>query len=217
MTHIAGYPVRQTTVEAGDLNVRLYVVRRLEDYVDAEALLRDADAPEPPYWAHVWPGSRALAALMACRDCGGRRVADIGCGLGLAGIVAAMRGATVALLDTAHAGLQFAAANAALNHCRAAAVETDVRRPGLRGRFNYCLAADVTYDPALQAGVAAFIAAYLAPGGSAWCAESVRTFDRGFRDACEQHGLHVTESEVHQTEDGHDSPVRITHVRHHDG
>ncbi len=187
-------------------------MKRLEDHVDVEALLRDADAPEPPYWAHVWPGSRALAAVVARLDCAGRRVVDIGCGLGLAGIVAAMRGARVTLLDTAHAGLQFAAANAALNRCRVTVVQADVRRPGLRGRFDHCFAADVTYDPALQAGVAAFIAAHLAPGGSAWCAESVRTFDRGLCDACEQQGLRLTEHVARELDEGREVPVRLMRI-----
>ncbi len=204
--------MRQTRVEAGDLRVRLFVVKRLEDYVDAEVLLRDADAPEPPYWAHVWPGSRALAGLMAQRECAGRRVVDLGCGLGLAGIAAAMRGATVTLLDTAHAGLQVAAANVALNHCRASVLEADVRRPGLRGAFDYILAADVTYDPTLQAAVATFIAAYLAAGGTGWCAESVRTLDRGFRDACEQHGLRLSEHAAREFEEGRAVPVRLMQI-----
>lgn len=196
------------------MHVQLQTVSRLEDYVDSEELLRNPNAPEPPYWAHLWPGSRVLARLLAteieCRNC---RVIDIGCGLGLVGVVAARRGAAVTLIDTAPAALHFARANIALNGCRASVLQTDVRRPGLRGRFDFCLAADVTYDPALQTAVADFLANHLTDGGRAWCAESVRTIDQAFRQACERAGLHVSERNVREPDDGRDAVVRITEVR----
>jgi predicted nicotinamide N-methyase len=211
---IAGYPTRTLALAFGAVRVNLLVVKRLEDYVDAEALLRDPDAPEPPYWAHLWTGSRALARLLATQvDCAGRRIVEIGCGLGLVGMVAARRGARVTLIDTVHDGLRFAQANAALNGCRVNVVQADVRCAGVRGPFDYALAADVTYDPVLQIAVADFLAAHLTAGGRAWCAESVRTFDQGFRRACEQRGLAVTEREVREPDEGHEVAVRITEVR----
>jgi len=211
---IAGYPTRVLTVEVGGLAVELLTVKRLEDYIDADVLLRDADAPEPPYWAHVWVGSRALARLVATEiECVDRRVVEIGCGLGLAGIVAARRGATVTLFDHCWDGACFAAANAALNGGRARVLQCDVRASALREQFDYCLAADVTYDPLLQVAVADFLAAHLAADGRAWCAESVRTLDHGFRRACERHGLRVAEHEAREVDDGRDVLIRISEVR----
>lgn len=197
----------------GDLTLTVFVVDHLERYVDAAALLRDATVPEPPYWAHLWVGSRALARLVATEiDCADSRIIEVGCGLGLAGIVAAMRGARVTMIDTMDAALRFAVTNAARNHCRVAAVQTDIRRPGLRGEFDCCLAADVTYDPILQIALANFLAAHLARGGRAWCAESVRTTDHGFRDACASHGLQVTERETREVDEGRPASVRIAEV-----
>jgi predicted nicotinamide N-methyase len=209
---IAGYPTRRVALDVGTLHLQLYVVDGLEDYVDADALLRDADAPEPPYWAHLWPGARCLARLMTQAECSGRRVVEVGCGLGLAGIAAAMRGATVTLLDSAHDALRFVQASAALNSCRVGTLRTDIRHAGVRGPFHYCLAADVTYDPLLQVALADFLAAHLASGGRAWCAESVRTFDQGLRRACERHGFQVTEYEEREPDDGREVSVRITEV-----
>lgn len=258
---VAGFPVRPVMFQFDALRLPLLVIQHLEEFVDAEALLRDPQAPEPPYWAHVWPGSRCLARIMARAACAGRRVADVGCGLGLAGIVAGVRGADVTLIDTARDGLQFARANAELNgllpgrpctverstdlpgseivavredltqplwtsdfgrwtagEARAepgsvAIIQSDIRSPGVRGRFEYVLAADVTYDPALQSAVALFLSEHLAPSGQAWCAESVRTFDQGFRQTCETHGLRVTESEVGELDEQREVRVRLTEVR----
>jgi predicted nicotinamide N-methyase len=211
---IAGYPTRQLTVDLESLQVKLLVVRRLEDYVDAEELLRNPDAPEPPYWAHLWTGSRALARrLVAVPDLTRTRVVDIGCGVGLAGIAAAMRGAQVTLFDTAREAGCFARANAALNGCRVHVLQTDVRHAGLRSQFEYCLAADVTYDPLLQQALAAFLARHLAVHGRAWCAESVRTADQGFRRACECLGLCVTERDACEPDEDRPVSVRISEVR----
>lgn len=210
---IAGYLARCVTVDLGSLRPRLFVVDGLEGYVDTDTLLRDGDAPEPPYWAHLWPGARSLARLVATQlDCGGRRVVEIGCGLGLVGLTAALRGAGVTMIDTAHEALRFVQASAALNGCRVATVRTDVGHVGLRGRFDYCLAADVTYDPALQSGLADFLAAHLAPGGRAWCAESVRTFDPGFQRACERNGLRASERDLREPDEGREVVVRLTQV-----
>jgi predicted nicotinamide N-methyase len=210
---VAGYPTRRLAVELGGLQLQLLAVKDLETYVDAEALLRDADAPEPPYWAHLWAGSRALARLVATElECAGRRVLDVGCGVGLAGIVAARRGARVVMLDLAPQALHFAHANACLNGCEVFALRTDLRRPGLRGRFDHVLAADVTYDPVLQASLAALLAAHLASGGRAWCAESVRTADCGLAIACAARGLRVDERSLCEFDEGRDVRVRLSEV-----
>lgn len=210
---IAGYSTRRLTLGVDGLTVQLLVVSQLEDYVDAETLLRDTEAPEPPYWAHLWPGSRSLARLIATEVmCRGRRVVEIGCGVGLVGITAALRGAVVTAMDTAYPAVCFARANAALNDCHVTALQADVRHSPLHTRFDYCFAADVTYDPALQVAVAEFLAGHLAEGGRAWCAESVRTLDRGFHETCTHLGLVASERDVRELDDGRPVAVRITEI-----
>jgi predicted nicotinamide N-methyase len=48
-----------------------------------------------PYWTRAWPSSIALASLILSRPelVRGKKVADLGCGLGLAGMAAAFAGA----------------------------------------------------------------------------------------------------------------------------
>jgi len=210
---IAGHVTRTIGLEFGAIKVQLQIVAQLEPYVDVEGLLRDGAAPEPPYWAHLWAGSRALARLVATElDCDGRRVAEPGCGVGLSGLVAARKGARVVMFDTARDAVRFAAANAALNACRVDALQANVERPPLRGKFDYCLAADLTYDASLQEAVAAFFAAHLALHGRAFCAESVRTHDTRLAVACERHGLQIVERRVREPDDNRDTEVRISEV-----
>jgi len=210
---IAGYPVRVVTVDVGSLAVRLFVVHRLEDYVDTQALLADAEAAEPPYWAHLWTGARALARRIATDiDCRGKRVVDIGCGLGLTAIVAAKRGALVQAFDLDPAGVAIARANAALNDCTIDIRQADVRTLQLAASVDCGFAADITYDPTLQIAVADFLYRHLDAGGRAWCAESVRTVDTGFRRACEERGLVVREDEAREHDEGRAVIVRIAEV-----
>jgi len=210
---IAGFPTEVIEVALGAFTVPLLTVRRLEDYVDTHALLADADAPEPPYWAHLWTGARALARLIATSiDCRGLRVVDIGCGLGLTAVVAARRGGRVTAFDLDRCGVEFARANARLNGCEIDARVADVVTLELSDPLDIAFAADVTYDPALQISIAEFLARHLASSGRAWCAESVRTVDTGFQQACRSHGLKVVESELHEIDDGRDVRVRLTSV-----
>lgn len=208
---ISGFPTRVLKIAIGSLEVWLHTVRRLEDYVDTEALLRDPDAPEPPYWAHLWPGSRALARLLATEvECRGHRVVEVGCGLGLSGIVAALRQATVVMFDRDAAGVAFARANARLNGIEAEIRQADLHEVRFDAPFDLICAADVTYDPHLQEALVGFAAGNLTRDGRLLCCESVRTFDRGLSDACARHGLHLTTREVREPDEGREVVVRLS-------
>ena len=54
-----------------------------------------------PYWAELWPSGLALARHVAARELRGLRVLELGCGLGLPALAAALRGADVLATDWA--------------------------------------------------------------------------------------------------------------------
>ena len=68
-----------------------------------------------PYWALLWPSGVALAAELASHDLHGKRVLELGCGLGAPSLVAAHRGASVLATDSAPEAVVFTAHNLALN------------------------------------------------------------------------------------------------------
>ncbi|WP_221796859.1 class I SAM-dependent methyltransferase [Oceanobacter mangrovi] len=70
-----------------------------------------------PYWAFAWAGGRALAQWLLANPqaVSGKRVLDVGCGSGIAGIAAARAGATVWGMDIDLLALQASQYNAALN------------------------------------------------------------------------------------------------------
>src|SRR5262249_46050126 len=137
---IAGYDARLTTVAVGADEMLLWQVADLERHVDRAALLGGIDPPEPPYWAHLWSGAAVLAGVVPAQA---GTVLEIGCGLGLPGLVAARRGARVTFLDRVPEALAFVRASAAANDLAAQVLVADSTTPVLRARFDLVLAAEV--------------------------------------------------------------------------
>src|SRR5918998_6245873 len=66
-------------------------------------------APLVPYWSVIWRSGVALARELDGMALGGRRVVELGCGLGLPSIAAARGGATVLATDACAEALELAA------------------------------------------------------------------------------------------------------------
>ncbi len=131
------------------------LVRGRLDFVhprDATALLYEddvaADQAYPPYWAEPWPSGIELAHAVSAGDWRRAPVLELGCGLGLPAVAAALAGARVLATDRSADAVAFAAANAARN---GVGVETAVcswARPDVlraRAPWRLVLAADVLY------------------------------------------------------------------------
>src|SRR4051812_38378102 len=115
---------------------------------DSEALLDEHAFEEQeflPYWAELWPSGVALARAIAARSLRGARVLELGCGLGLPSLAAALGGGRVMATDWSSSAIDLLADNAARNGAR---LETAVVRwedPGVlldRAPFDLVLAAD---------------------------------------------------------------------------
>src|SRR5205085_8137477 len=89
-------PLVEAPFREGGVDVTLLAAPDLEAVIDD-----DLDLERPPYWALIWPSALALARFLIRTDalCRGKRVLELGCGAGLAGIVAAALGARVLQTD----------------------------------------------------------------------------------------------------------------------
>lgn len=208
-TTIAGFPAALTTVRLPSASVRVYTVPDLERLVDRAALLRGES--EPPYWAYLWTGARCLAEYVArWVDVRGRRVLEIGCGLGLVGVIAAQRGARVVFVDAALPALRFVRASLHANGLDGATVCADYRTLAGGARFDVIVAAEVAYEPATFPDLAATLARHLAPGGVALVADAFRTDTRPFYRALARHHFAAHAIELRAVEEGRPASVRIT-------
>jgi predicted nicotinamide N-methyase len=136
--------------ELVELPVRTLTVLRPRDseaLIDEEAFERDEFLP---YWAELWPSGVALARAVARRDdLSGARVLELGCGLGLPSIAAALAGATVLASDWSSDAVAFATLNASRNGARIDTAVCSWAEPErlLAGApWGLVLAADVLYE-----------------------------------------------------------------------
>jgi predicted nicotinamide N-methyase len=127
-------------VSVGDVDLRLLRPVAPEALIDEEAF---ADDEFLPYWAELWPAATALAHALP--PLAGRRVVELGCGLGLPSLVAAARGAEVTATDWAPAAIELLRENAARNRLEFRLEVRDWREPWCE-RFDLALAADVLYE-----------------------------------------------------------------------
>ena len=119
---------------------------------NSEALL-DEDAFEHeeflPYWAELWPSSRALARAVLGRSLRNQPTLELGCGLGLPSIAAAMAGGRVVATDWSPESVDFAAVNARRNDVEVETLVCAWAEPAAlveRGPWSLVLASDVLYE-----------------------------------------------------------------------
>lgn len=194
-------PVATTELSVGGLRIK--VVRpaepdRLLDDPEVLALNRRDDYM--PYWAYLWPGSFLLAeAVAASTFPASTRALEIGCGLGLPGLVALARGLHVRFTDYDPAPLAFVRASAEANAFPPDRYETAVLdwRDPPPTRFPLTLAADVLYEPRLVPLVARLLAAALESGGLALIADPGRVAALSFPSALSAVGLTTEAAPVH--------------------
>jgi len=199
----------------GARRLTLLRVKDLERYVDREALLRD-DAEEPPYWAHLWTGALSLARYIEERiDCQDLQVLDLGCGLGLTGIVAGLKGGRVTFVDKEQDALAFATVNARMNDCPLFEARVlDFTKDALDQRFSLILGAEILYDRSTFPALVSFLDRHLTAQGRAIFADARRTNTDEFYRQLEQRGLQWTREEVKEREENFPLLVSLVSIYH---
>lgn len=173
----AGTPPGTVTerVEVAGATLAIRHPARAEDLIDEAAYAVDERLP---YWADLWPSAHVLAAELAGRDLAGARVLELGCGVGLPAIVAALGGADVLATDWYAEALEHAAGNARANGARLATMLVDWRRPpaalAAAGPFDLVAGADVLYEERNGRALAELIPPLVAPGGEVLIADPRR-------------------------------------------
>jgi predicted nicotinamide N-methyase len=206
---IAGHPAVVTEFVHGSTRIELYEVADLASLVDRDALLRDDLVLEPPYWAHLWIGAKALARRLAeSTDLAGKRLLDLGCGLGLPGLVAAAAGAEVWFADKEGAALEFAARSAERNGFGGVRLRTiDFTRDVLETRFDVIVCAELVYEPASYTPLCEFLDRHLAPGGEIELTDAFRSDARTFFAELERRRFAGAQRRAREWEDGRPHPL----------
>ena len=164
---------------------------------DGDALLDellDEDDPDEdrlPFWAEVWPSGIALAGALAERQLAGLRVLELGCGLGLVSVTAALAGASVLAVDRSPEAIAFTDANAARNGVALRTAVQAFDQPGAplaEAPWDLVLAADVLYDRGNLPVLSRLLPRLVGTGGEVWLADPERRLAGGFLADLERHG-----------------------------
>lgn len=150
--------------------------------IDAERFEREDEYL--PYWAELWPSGLALARELDGRPLRGRRVVELGCGLGLPSLVAARAGARVLATDWSPEALELLERNSARNGVDLRTAVVDWREPGrllAEAPWDLVLGADLLYE---ERNVEPLLDLLPRLGGEAWIADPGRsTAERFFAAA----------------------------------
>jgi predicted nicotinamide N-methyase len=175
--------------------IHLYRPADPDDLLDDPSVHeRHEESGAMPYWAYLWPSAQSLARVVHDLPFEPNTpVLELGCGLGLPGLVALAQGARVHLTDREPLALRFAelsalASGLSLDRLRVSTL--DWANPDKDSDlYSLILAADVLYERPLVPLVVDLINQKLAPGGRALLADPVRPSADDFPDLLKNLGL----------------------------
>jgi methyltransferase-like protein 23 len=190
---------------------------------DQTALLKaTGDRDMVPFGLMLWESAVTLAELIAARDVKGLRILELGAGVGLPGIIAALGGAHVTQIDIDPLAMDLAERNA-----RANGVADHIERRLMDWQhwpqdwnkdrsFDLVLGADVVYDTADHQAVIDVLGKAMKPDGVALLTEPSRVTTLAFLSLLEDQGWRVS-TEFHRTQDltspGDSIDVQLIEVR----
>lgn len=216
-----GEMVRQTVIVEG----RTYFIDQPDDSdrLMKHPAVRSAFAADEylPYWADLWPASRMLSKAILREPWPKTEppleALEIGCGLGLPGVVALSCGLRVIFSDYDETALEVAANNARINgfsNFRTLALDWRAVPDDLR--VPVVLASDLLYELRSVPPVVSLIKKVLLPGGFCLLTDQDRVPSHALREALPAEGLAFTSQQMKAGEPGgrrvKGTLYRITHA-----
>ncbi|SFJ07089.1 class I SAM-dependent methyltransferase [Planctomicrobium piriforme] len=145
-----------------------------------------------PYWAFLWPSSVPMANLVLNAPWPvGTNVLELGAGIGLVGLAAALRGDRVTFSDYDHTALHMCRLNARLNGLPDPELWFLDWRDVPARQFPVIVGCEVTYDAGLHEPLLDAISALLAPDGVCWLGDPGRYQAKFFYDKAAARGFHL--------------------------
>lgn len=203
------YPTQTTHLDISGLPVIITYITDVDQLL--EELLAKGDDHEDvqdqriPYWADLWHAAIALGRYLMEKEVitPGLQTLEIGCGLGLPGIVAAKLGAAVTLSDYLPEPLAFLERNWAANLPPDQPLQTlqmDWRTPDLDWSPELLLASDVAYEKRFFPALEHAFSQLMTTGGRIILTEPNRAIAVDFLNHLKQHPRYMvsaTRMEIH--------------------
>ena len=145
------YKVKFETICIGGVAYTVRSLLNLQQFSDpnGEALRLGISSALWPLFGQIWPMSKILARVMLREQLAGRRILEIGCGLGLPSIVVKQLGGDITASDYHPLAPAFLRENTLLNSLAPIRFQTgDWNTASLNvGKFDLIIGSDVLYEP----------------------------------------------------------------------
>lgn len=203
-----GYSTRLLTVHLGAHDYRIRALSDRQQFADPFGLAERIGISSAQWclFGQVWPAGRLLAETMSRFDIAGKRILEIGCGLGLASLVLQRRGADITASDHHPLAESFLQHNAALNQLPALAYH-DLPWSGSDcglERFDLIIGSDILYERNHAELLAALVCRHGRASGEVLITDPGRGNSAGFTRALGLLGYR--QSEQRAALDGADRP-----------
>ncbi|WP_313343461.1 methyltransferase domain-containing protein [Stenotrophomonas sp.] len=192
-----GYTTRILTIPVGGHDFRIRALSDLQQFADPTGRAERVGIHSSLWslFGQVWPAGRVLAETMSQLDIAGKRILELGCGLGLSSLVLAHRGANVVASDHHPLAESFLAYNAGLNdlpsvHYRDLPWELP---DATLGRFDLIIGSDVLYERGHGVQIAAMMERHAKPSAELLLTDPGRGNLGGFSRAMAAQGYEMEE------------------------
>lgn len=192
-----GYTTRLLTLRFGGHDYRIRALSDLQQFADPHGLADRAGISSAQWslFGQVWPASRVLAQAMSDFEVAGKRILELGCGLGLSSLVLQRRQADITASDHHPLAEEFLIYNAALNGLPMPAyldLGWTLPQPNL-GRFDLIIGSDLLYERGHAEQLSTLIANHAHPSAEVLITDPGRGNSGAFTTALLRQGFSVDE------------------------
>jgi predicted nicotinamide N-methyase len=220
-TLLSKYKTQKELVEIGNLAIQLVKVINIDELymelINKGSDHEDVKDERIPYWADLWHSAIALSQYIEKSNIIQKNmdVLEIGCGLGLPGIIAGKFSNHVTFTDYIKEPLELAEYNWKLNNDHAAQFEIlDWRKPAPSFAADILLASDVAYEKRSFKYLLHSFKKLTKPGGLILMSEPNRQFTRDFFRTLKEKGFTFSTVEYSIYYNGITTRVNVYEIRH---
>jgi predicted nicotinamide N-methyase len=192
-----GYTTRELMVCLGGHDYRIRALSDLQQFADPyqQADRIGISSAQWSLFGQVWPAGRVLAEAMSTHDIVGKRILELGCGLGLSSLVLQQRNADITASDHHPLAESFLRHNTAQNQLATIAY-CDLRweiPDAVLGRFDLIIGSDILYESGHANLLAAMVYRHALPEAEVLITDPGRGNSAPFTRALADQGFTVVE------------------------
>ena len=168
------FPIETVPLKIADQVLQIVQLKDYEEYILDRIEAEDPDVTAAPFWAKLWEASFLLATFLGKQPVNPAcHMLEIGSGIGIVGIYAALCGYRITITDINEDALLFARANALLNGLTDLEVrKLDWSDPGETRQYDVIVGSEVVYDRRSYPLLVDFLRRTLTPNGVIFLAKN---------------------------------------------